>query len=383
MHVITRLNTGGATVHVVELCAALQDAGYCCTLVTGTVGPNERDMRDLAVARGLCIVDVPDLGREIAPWSDIVTLAQLYRLMRRERPDIVHTHLAKAGFVARLAARLAGTPLVLHSSHGAIYQGYFSPAKSRFFLQLERFGGRLSTRIITSAQSLRDELIRFGVAPADRIVVIPYGLEFDALLAAPRHSGRFRAAMGIPADAPLVGTVGRLAAIKNIPLLLRAVVLARQQGLDLRVVIVGGGELRQELEASAQAMGLGDAAIFAGWQPDLVDVYADLDALVLSSNSEGTPISLIEAMAAGCPVVATRVGGVADLVTDGETGRVVPAGDHVQLASGILDVFREPETTRLAAERARRFVVERHAPGARTGDMAQLYAALLEATGRA
>lgn len=381
MHVITRLNTGGATVHVVELCSALRQAGFSCLLVAGEVGPSEQDMRYLAVERGLRLVDLSGLGRDIAPWSDFTSLVRLYRLMRRERPHIAHTHLAKAGFIARLAARLARVPVVVHSSHGTIFQGYFSPGKARVFLLLERLGGRLSSRVITSSESLRDDLVRLGVAPADRIAVIPYGFEFDAQAHHLRHSGTFRDALGIPRDAPLVGAVGRLAPIKNLPLLLEAVALARKQGSDVRVVIVGGGELREELEARANELGLRDVAVFAGWQPSLVEVYADLDALVLCSRNEGTPISLIEAMAAGCPVVATRVGGVADLIADGVTGRLVPPGDTKRLAEAILAVFREPEATRQAAERARHYVLARHQGRARNADVARLYTELLAAAG--
>lgn len=381
MHVITRLNTGGATVHVVELCAALQKAGFECLLVAGDVGPTERDMRHLAENQGLRVADVPGFGREIAPWRDLVSLAKLYQLMRRERPHIVHTHLAKAGIVARVAARLAQVPLVVHSSHGTVFQGYFSPGKSRFFLLLERLGGRLSTRVIASSEGLRDDLVRLRVAPAERIEVIPYGFEFHDLATQPRHSGTFRDSQGIPHDVPLIGTVGRLVPIKNIPLLLEAVALARKQGGDFRLVIVGGGELRDELEERARELGLGEVAVFAGWQTSLVEVYADLDLLVLSSNNEGTPISLIEAMAAGCPVVATRVGGVADLVTDGVTGRVVPAGDPAQLSEAILAVFREPAVTQRAAELAQQHVLERHEGRARNADVARLYNELLVAAG--
>lgn len=381
MQVITRLNTGGATVHVVQLCGAIADAGCDCLLVTGKEGPNEGSMRELAVARGLRMADVPELGREIAPLSDLVTLTKLYRMMRRERPHIVHTHLAKAGFVGRIAARLARVPVVLHSSHGTIYQGYFSPAKTRLYLWLERLGGLLSTRIIASSPTLRDDLVRMKIISAGRIVIIPYGFELDGLATQPRHAGTFRDSLGIPRDASVAGTVGRLVAIKNIPLFLEAVALARQQGVDVRPVIVGGGELRAELEARARELGLADVAVFAGWQPDLLAVYADFDALVLSSNNEGTPVSLIEAMAAGCPVVSTRVGGVADLVTDGVTGRVVDAGDREALASAIVAVFREPEATQEMAARAKRYVLDRHQARERNRDVVRLYEELLQRVG--
>lgn len=338
-------------------------------------------MRNLATSQQLRVIDIPELGREIAPWSDLVSLVRLYRIMRRERPDIVHSHLAKAGFSARMAARLAGVPIVLHSFHGNVFRGYFSPAKSRFFLLLEQFGARLSTRLITSSPRLRDDLIEFGVSTPARIAVIPYGFHLDALAQQPRFQGSFRSRIGLSQSAKIIGTVGRLVSIKNLPLLLDAAALVRQHDQEISFAVVGDGELRGELESRAQELGLGDSVVFAGWQPDLLDVYADLDALVLSSDNEGTPVSLIEAMAAGCPVVATSVGGVPDLVTDGETGRLVPRGDSNALANAILAVFNEPDRTRAMADQARKQVLERHQARDRDSDVARLYQSLLLGAG--
>ena len=382
MHIITRMNIGGATVHVVQLDAGLREAGYACLLVTGREGASEGSMRDLAQARQVQLADIPELGREIAPLADLVALRKLYRLMRREKPHIVHTHLAKAGFLGRIAARLAGVPVVVHTFHGHVFHGYFSPPKTRLFLAMERLGARLSSRIVTISPGLREEIAGFGVTSADRIQVIPLGFELDAFAAPPRERGAFRQAQGIPAGAKLVGAVGRLVPIKNLPLLLEAAALARQQEPDLHVVLVGDGELRGALEEQAAALGLEDAVTFAGWQRDLPRVYADLDAVVISSDNEGTPASLIEAMAAGRPVVATRVGGVPDVVTNGETGRLTPPGDKAALAGALLAVFAEPERTARMAETARRTVLERYQSRRLVADVDQLYQDLLRAAGR-
>ncbi len=381
MHVITRMNMGGAAVVVTQLVAGLERAGYDCLLVTGREGAHEGTMRDLADARRLRVVDVAELGREIAPWSDFVTLVKLYSLMRRERPHIVHTHLAKAGFLGRIAARLAGVPVVLHSFHGHVFHGYFSPGRSLLFQTMERLGARLSSRIITSSPSLRQEIAHYRVAALHNIVVIPYGFDLDAFASLPRGSGNLRRAVGLAEDAKIVGAIGRLVPIKNIPLLLEAAALARQHDEDIRVVIIGDGELRAELEARIKELNLTDAVTLVGWLPDLLGVYADLDAFVLSSDNEGTPVALIEAMAAGCPVIATRVGGVGDLVDDGETGRLVPPGDREALAKALLALFREPERTRQMAERARRRVLELHQDRDRIADVDQLYRALLMTAG--
>jgi glycosyltransferase involved in cell wall biosynthesis len=301
--------------------------------------------------------------------------------MRRERPHVVHTHTAKAGFVGRIAARLAGVPVVLHTFHGHVFHSYFSPTKSRLYILIERFGARLSTRIITISPRLREEIANYGVTKSERIEIIPLGFELDLFASQPRATGDFRRSLGIPMDAKLVGAVGRLVPIKNLQLLLEAAALARQSDPNIRVVLVGDGELREELKAQAAAMGLAEAVVFAGWRRDLANVYADLDAVVISSHNEGTPASLIEAMATGCPVVATRVGGVPDLVVDGETGRLVPPGDREALAAALLALFREPELTARMAELARRRVLERHQAQRLVADIDRLYRELLAAAG--
>jgi glycosyltransferase involved in cell wall biosynthesis len=381
MRIISRMNIGGPATHVVLLNAGLDRGGYDCLLVTGSEGANEGSLRDLALSSDLRLAMIPELGREIAPWSDFVTVVKLYRLMRRERPHVVHTHTAKAGFVGRIAARLAGVPVVLHTFHGHVFHGYFSPAKTRLFLLIERLGARLSTRIITISPRLREEIAQFGVTGSERIEVIPLGFELEMFASQPRGAGDFRRSLGLPAAATLVGAVGRLVPIKNIPLLLEAVALARQEDPDIRVVLVGDGALREELEVEAEALGLGQAVIFTGWRHDLASVYADLDAVVISSHNEGTPASLIEAMATGCPVVSTRVGGVPDLIADGETGRLVPPGEREALAAALLELFREQERTARMAELAQRQVLERHQARRLVADVDRLYRQLLTAAG--
>ena len=381
MRIISRMNIGGPATHVVLLNAGLDRGGYDCLLVTGSEGANEGSLRDLALSSDLRLAMIPELGREIAPWSDFVTVVKLYRLMRRERPHVVHTHTAKAGFVGRIAARLAGVPVVLHTFHGHVFHGYFSPAKTQLFLLIERFGARLSTRIITISPRLREEIVQFGVTGREQIEVIPLGFELEAFASQQRGAGHFKHSLGLPPNVKLVGAVGRLVPIKNIPLLLEAAALARQEDPDIRIVIVGDGALREALEARAEALGLGQAVVFAGWRRDLASVYADLDAVVISSHNEGTPASLIEAMATGCPVVSTRVGGVPDLIGDGETGRLVSPGEREALAAALLELFREPERTARMAELAQRQVLERHQARRLVANVDRLYRQLLTAAG--
>lgn len=352
LRVIARLNIGGPALHVVALTAGLDPARYDSRLVTGLPAHHEGDMSYLAEAARVQPVVLPEMGREVAVFGDAMTLARLVRLMRDFRPQIVHTHTAKAGAVGRIAARLAGVPVVAHTFHGHVFSGYFSPFKTRLAILAERQLARMSDRLITVSDRLREEIAAYGVAPHARIEVIPLGLDLGPFAASAGRRGAFRAALGFAPDESLIGCVGRLVPIKNHRLLLHAAreLRAAYAGRRAKFVIVGDGELRASLEAEARALGLNGDVIFTGWRRDLPAVYADLDLLVNTSRNEGTPVAVIEAMAAGVPVVATNVGGVPDLIIHGVTGTLVPSGDADALARALAErLDRADESRRMAA----------------------------------
>jgi glycosyltransferase involved in cell wall biosynthesis len=375
MRIISRMNVGGPARHVSILHAGLDPERYESILVYGDEAASEGTLRDL-LGDVTNTVSIPELGREIAPVADAVTLTRLVRLMRELRPDIVHTHTAKAGFVGRLAARITGVPVIVHTFHGHVFQGYFSPRKTAVFLRLERFCAGFSTRLVTISPRLREEIAAFGVAESSQIEVVPLGLHLAPHGDHLRRTGIFRQAQRIPEDALLIGAVGRLVPIKNLGLLLEAARIVRQEVPHLHVVFVGDGELREELTTQAATMGLADAVTFAGWQSDLPAVYADLDATVISSHNEGTPACLIEAMASGCPVMATHVGGVPDMIEPGVTGQLIPAGDANALAAGIVNLVKEPEQARRMADQARGEALARYDEQRLVTDMERLYGQL-------
>lgn len=376
VHIIARLNVGGPAIHVALLGQAMQARGDDFTLVTGRIGEGEGDMSYYATDRGVEPVYVDALGPTLRPVQDIAAIFRIYRLLRRIRPDVVHTHTAKAGFVGRTAAWLARAPVVLHTFHGHVLHGYFSPAKTRLFIALERLAARVSDRIITISPRLRDALAdTYRVAARDRFAVIPYGLDLSSFADAPRKHGRFREEWGIPSEAPLVGIAGRLTQIKNHALFLDAARRVHEQIPEARFAIVGDGELRAELEEQIAASGLESVVTITGWQRDMAAVYGDLDVLVISSNNEGTPFTLIEAMATGCPVVSTDVGGVADLLEEGALGGLVPPGDPDALAGAIAGVVRDPPD----AERTRALTLERYTIDRLVRDLDELYAELATA----
>jgi glycosyltransferase involved in cell wall biosynthesis len=375
LRLIARLNVGGPALHVALLTARLHPPAFESRLACGNIGPDEGDMAYYAAQQGVTPHFIPELGRALHPIRDLVTLWKVYRLIRQFKPDVVHTHTAKAGFVGRLAAWLAGVPVIVHTYHGHVFHGYFSPARTRFFLLLERLTGRTSTAVLTLTDALRDELAdTYRVAPRRKFRVIPLGLDLDAYARTPRKNGLFRAEWGIPADAPLVGIVGRLVPIKNHALFLQAMAAVREAVPDVRMVIIGDGETRAAVEAQVDTLGLRDAVIFTGWQQDLAPAYADMDALVISSDNEGTPTAVIQALAGGCPVVCTAVGGIPDLLDDGTLGTLVPPGDAPALADAIRATLEAPpDTADAQAAMLSRYSVDRLA-----ADIADLYRELIK-----
>lgn len=375
MFVIARLNVGGPAVHVVLLAEQLPHSGFDTALVCGHIGPGEGDMAYLAEQRGVQPVYVAQLGRELSPLRDLLTLVKLWCLMRSWRPDVVHTHTAKAGFVGRVAAWLARVPVRVHTFHGHVFHGYFGPRKTQVFLWLERLTARLSDRLITISPALKDELVTtYRIAPPHKVEVVPLGMELAPLAATPRHQGDFRARCALPADAPLIGIVGRIVAIKNHDLFLRMARRVRNARPDARFVIVGDGDLRPTVEATVRELDLHDAVTFAGWQQDLAAVYSALDVLVISSDNEGTPAALIEALAAGVPVVSTDVGGVRDMLRGGAYGRIVPPRDPDALAAAVLAALSEPATNQATIRAA---VVEQYGMTRLLHDLGTLYRDLL------
>lgn len=379
LRIIARLNIGGPAIHVTLLTEKLGAPTYHSTLVCGNIEAGEGDMQYFAEKHGVTPLLLPELGRSLNPLRDLSTIWQLYQLMRQMQPQVVHTHTAKAGFVGRVAAKLAGVPVIVHTFHGHVFQGYFSPAKTKMFILLERITARMSDTVITLTEGLRRELAEeYGIARRSRITVLPLGLDLDAFARVPRQSGDFRSAHGIAPDVPLIGIVGRLVPIKNHELFLQAAVKVRERLPNACFAIIGDGELRAELEATTARLGLTDCVRFVGWVRDVAPVYSDLDALVISSRNEGTPVSVIEALSARCPVVTTAVGGLPDLLDQGALGTLVPTEDVNALADAIVrTVTAPPDTTR-----AQQLMLDRYGIDRLVMDLDQLYRGILAKKGK-
>jgi len=363
VRVIARLNVGGPAWHVVLLSAGTE-LRYPTVLVAGSVPHGESDMSGLATERGVELLRIPELGRTVRPLDDLVALWKLWRLFRATRPEVVHTHTAKAGTLGRLAAWLAGVPIRVHTFHGHVFHGYFGGFKTFLFLTVERILARLTTKVVAISPRQADDLRRYLRVPAERITVIPLGLDLDRFVEADAEAERqgFRRSIGAGSEV-VVAMVGRLTAIKNHALAIRA--LARLSGTlpAFLLVIVGGGEEEPALRNLVARLGLEKSVRFLGWRRDLEAVYYGSDVVALSSDNEGTPVCLIEALACGRPVVATTVGGVPDLLEEGRLGILVPPRDEAAFADALFAVGnapgRENRAVRPASSIARRYGVER------------------------
>jgi len=411
VRVIARLNVGGPAKHVVWL-SKLNAAEWKTLLVAGTVPPGEDDMGYFATELGITPLFVPEMSREIS-LKDALTVWKLYQLFRRERPDIIHTHTAKAGTVGRVAGlfyrwltprALIGQPRAcrfVHTYHGHIFHSYYGPLKTRAFLFIEKMLARLDTdRIVVLSEQQRREINEeFGVGRASQFSIIPLGIDLNVFAKWKERGGAFRAEFGIGADEILVGIVGRLTEIKNHELFLQAAARFKSEfakASKVRFVIIGDGALRSGLEQQTKALGLTADVTFAGSRRDLEDVYPALDIVALTSRNEGTPLTLIEAMANARPVISTAVGGVVDLLgqpvrTEGATEpvtsslftlcergiRVAPDDDH-RFAAGLSRFVEDATLRRETGARGLQFVTRQYPKERLLKDIEELYKDLIK-----
>ena len=373
LRVITRLNVGGPAINAALLSSRLDPDRFETLLVAGSESPSEGSMLDLGrLSDGLTVRRVPELGREISPLDDLRALVSVTRIARAFRPDIVHTHLAKAGTIGRLAARLARARAVVHTYHGTVFHGYFGRATSRAFIEIERALSHITTRIVAITPGQRRDLIELGIGDEQKVVEIPLGLELAPFLDAPDQA-EARKRMGLPVDRPIVAIVARLVPVKDVSLFLRAMAKVAPPAVGL---VVGDGELRSALEAESAALGLANRCRFLGWQKDVAVIYVSADVVALTSRNEGSPVSIIEAMAAGRAVVCTAVGGVPDVVRPG-TGVLVASGDDNAFAAAVAALLSEPARRTELGKAARQAVHPAFDASRLVADVTRLYDSLL------
>jgi glycosyltransferase involved in cell wall biosynthesis len=388
VRIIARLNVGGPAKHVVWLTAGLQDSVYRSLLVAGSVPAGEEDMGYFADDAGVKPYFIPEMSREIS-LKDGITVWKLFRLFLRERPDIIHTHTAKAGTVGRVAGflyrwltpgTLVGKPRqckFVHTYHGHVFHSYYGRGRTKLFLAIERLLARLVTdRLIVVSEQQGAEIGNdFRVGRQGQIKVIPLGLDLSVFADHASRRGQFRQEFGIDDETILVGIVGRLTEIKNHQMFINSVARLQDQP-GLRFVVIGDGSLRQNLEQQARSLGLESKVIFTGGRRDPEYFYPALDIVALTSLNEGTPLTLIEAMANARPVVATAVGGVVDLLAD-DRGLSVPSGDEEAFAAALKRLAADRQLQRELGARGLNFVERVYRKERLVEDIKRLYGDLL------
>jgi len=375
VQIIDRLNVGGPTPYLLFLSRALESRGYRSTVVKGQVASGEAEMDDVIRRSGIRPLELCGFSRAIVPIRDFRVLIALYRLLRRVRPEIVHTHKSKAGVVGRIAAWLAGVPVTLHTFHGLVFKGYFSAWKTRLIVLVERLLARRTDVLVAVSALQRDELLADRIAAPSRIRTVPLGVDLDPFVNQRRGDAGFREELGFGASTRLVGIVARLVPIKGVDVFLSAAEQVAAALPDVRFVVIGDGELRGALESLARERKLSGRVRFTGFRNDMARIYGSLDLSVLSSRHEGLPVALLESVASGCYVVATRVGGVPDLLRSERIGLMVAPDNARALAAGIQRVLRERRE--ISAE-VRREIVESYGMTRLAEDFSHLYRKLSE-----
>ena len=403
LRIIARLNIGGPAIHTILLTEGLNKQKFESVLVTGVVGHGEADMSYLAEEKHINPVIIKEMGREISWKDDFIALWKIFRLLRKENPDIVHTHTAKAGTLGRISViiyngllfiknkKTAKKIKLVHTFHGHVFHGYFRPLKSKIFAFIERLLACFSDRIIAiSPEQSTDIHSKYCIAPQNKISVISIGLDLNKCLNSDVNGNKFRENWKLSNKTTLIGIVGRLVPIKNHKMFLDSIkiISTNYQTFDSKFVIIGDGELQENLYHHVVKLGIKEDVIFTGWQKDLKEIYAALDIVALTSLNEGTPVSVIEAMAAGKAVVSTRVGGVVDLmgkfhkkinsnnIDIYDNGILVESGDVAGFTEALGLLFEDKSLRDKMGTRGREFVKERFNIDRLVKDMEKLYESL-------
>ncbi|MGH7275114.1 MAG: glycosyltransferase family 4 protein, partial [Nitrospiria bacterium] len=360
LHIITRLDKGGSAENTMLTVLGLARQGYEIELVHGH--PRESAMSDLeqqaldssleeAVSHGVKTAMIPSLVRRINPLQDLLAFWAIFKLIRKEKPRIVHTHTSKAGIHGRLAAWFAGVPLILHTPHGHVFYGHFGKLMTTFFILLERVFASFTNKIITLTERGTEEHLEFGVGRREQFVAIPSGIDLERLYARSKDPSVGKAQLGLSPACLLVGSVGKIVTIKGYPTLVSAAAEVIRAFPSVHFVIVGEGPMESELQRQVKMLSLQDHVHFVkAWGEEAWAWIASFDLFVLPSLNEGMGRVLIEAMALAKPVVASQVGGIPEIVVDGETGILVPPKDAKRLAEAILYLLKDKELCRRMGE---------------------------------
>jgi len=370
----------------------LRRRGHEVRVLAGDVAPGESSMEYLAQEQGIPIDRIRGMGRSLNWWNDFASFVRVVSFLRREQPDVVHTHTAKAGALGRVAAVLARVPVRVHMFHGHVFRGYFSSVITRIFIAIERFLAKFTDRLIALSTNQKHDLADvFAVAPADKIVTLPLGFDLAPYLSTGNPSDDFRSFISCPQQSPLIGWIGRLTPIKSPELFIDAAKLIHERESEVRFVMIGDGELASQCRARVQASRLGSHFTLTGSLRNLEKIYPDLDLLVVTSVNEGTPLVLLEAMASARPFVAVDVGGIPDLMTGTSKRRqgfdvfhngILVSRDERTISNAVTYLVGCPSLRRSLGIAGREFVRQHFSADRMVDDLENLYQKILSSKGK-
>jgi glycosyltransferase involved in cell wall biosynthesis len=340
-----------------------------------------RDRSATARKQGIDVVDVPALVRRISPFNDIKALISIFRFLQRSRPDIVHTHTSKAGILGRLAAWMSQVPIIIHTPHGHVFYGHFGRYLSKIFLQVEKLLGRITHHLIALTPEEGNDYLNLRVSKPSNTSVIHSGVDVHRFMEGAKQRTRKRDELNIPPDSLVVGYVGWLIPIKGVTYLVSAMAKVAEKYPKSLLVLVGKGDDKGEeeikLKERVASLGLVDKVLFLGWRPDVDEIMACFDILVLASLNEGMGRVLVEGMAAGLPIVASQVGGIPDLVRNGKNGLLVPPADATSLAKAVCALLKDKEKRKRMGEAGTK-ICQQYSTEAMVEQIEDLYRELLK-----
>jgi glycosyltransferase involved in cell wall biosynthesis len=360
-------------------------------LVIGGKEDHEQDADFLATANNIEPRCIPEMKRSISPGQDWMAYNKLKKLIKEYKPDIVHTHAAKSGALGRLAAKHANVPVIVHTFHGHIFHSYFNSLKTNFFIRTERYLAGFSDAIVAISDVQKKELSGdFKIALPEKFRVIPLGLDLDSFTIdqeIKRH--KFRAEFGLDDDTVAIGIIGRLVPVKNHSLFLKGLkYVLNNTNVKVKAFIIGDGESRSGIEQLTNQLDMQFSKltddqhlhplVFTSWRTDIDTICAGLDIIALTSLNEGTPVSLIEAQAAGKPIVSTRVGGIADVVMENRTALLSDINDEEAFSKNLLQLVNDASLRNKFSHAGRDYVIGQFSYHRLVRDMGGLYNDLLD-----
>ncbi len=378
LHIITRLDKGGSAQNTLLTVSRLDKEKFDVTLLSGYTNDPNSEVADFTTRERLNYFCIPDLVRRINLLKDIKAFCKIFVFIKKRKFDIVHTHTSKAGIIGRWAGKLAGVGIIVHSPHGHIFYGYFGWFKNNLFIFLEKLTSLITDRIITLTQRGKEEHIKYKIAPPNKFVPIYSGIDIKEFSNFQVNRVKEKEKLNISLDVPVVGTVNRLDPVKGNQYLIASLSEVVKFFPTIKVIIVGDGSEKEKLKHYVTELGLSENVIFLGLCKDVRQILSTFDIFVLPSLNEGMGRCLLEAQALGIPVIATKVGGIPDVVEDGLTGILVSPRNPKEMAETIIRLLRNKAARKNMSEAAKKWIGERFGVESMVKKISDLYQEILK-----